>query len=552
MKFHVLQQTISGAKLVPKDIDIVYRGSRAFAKFPYNPKLVKAIKTFEGASWDPDNKLWRFTHPDKSARNRYRMKFFANELTKQEKLRQFYDEDAVLPDGLFQHQDDCIRTLIAQSHIAAHDLGLGKTRSTIETLKLSNPKYLAPGYTWIICPRVVKQVWRHELRKWGYPTTPKILTNSYQAIEEAMNRAQFWPKILVLDESVAFKNPGAKRTQLIKQVAEKAEQVYLLTGIISPKNPSDWWMQAELVCPGYLPFKNQQHMLYEVGHVEQEAGYPRVTGWKKDVLDQLRPQLKRIAHIRLKEDCLDLPEQQFTKIYAEPSESTLARCRDIINNTAQPRMKLRQISDGFLYTHADTDTDDEGPYHVDNRAKVEALRDYMSTYEHNRVVVFAAFKVSIDMICELFLDLGWGVIRVDGRGSAGYFKVGGNDLEGAAFARHLETNPTMETFQNEENKLLTSRPIAWVANPATARYGLTLTASPVLIYYSNTEDYDHRGQSLGRNHRIGTKGSLAVDIIHTPIDEMILESLEIKESLDNYTKGRLVDEYAVRRFESLD
>ena len=70
----------------------------------------------------------------------------------------------------------------------------------------------------------------------------------------------------------------------------------------------------------------------------------------------------------------------------------------------------------------------------------------------------------------------------------------------------------------------------FVANPATAGYGLTLTEANTVIYYANDFNLETRIQSEDRCHRIGQRNTVTyIDLItERSIDEKIVKSLRDK------------------------
>ena len=78
-----------------------------------------------------------------------------------------------------------------------------------------------------------------------------------------------------------------------------------------------------------------------------------------------------------------------------------------------------------------------------------------------------------------------------------------------------------------------------VANPKTGGYGLTLTASHTVIYYSNNYDLEIRLQSEDRVHRIGQKSKVTyIDLIaEGTVDERIVQSLRNKINISTQVLG---------------
>ena len=82
--------------------------------------------------------------------------------------------------------------------------------------------------------------------------------------------------------------------------------------------------------------------------------------------------------------------------------------------------------------------------------------------------------------------------------------------------------------------------VAFVGHPKSAGMGLTLTASPVVIYYSNDFDMEARVQSEDRIHRIGldmNRGATIIDLIHLSSDLKVLENLQKKRDLQSLSLG---------------
>ena len=89
-------------------------------------------------------------------------------------------------------------------------------------------------------------------------------------------------------------------------------------------------------------------------------------------------------------------------------------------------------------------------------------------------------------------------------------------------------------FQDRESPLR-----FFVGNPRTGGYGLTLTASNTVVYYSNSYDLEIRLQSEDRAHRISqTKKVTYIDLISEgTVDEFIVKNLRGKINLATKVLG---------------
>lgn len=162
--------------------------------------------------------------------------------------------------------------------------------------------------------------------------------------------------------------------------------------------------------------------------------------------------------------------------------------------------------------------------------KIDALLEILDEHEDvGRLVVFAGFTGSIDIVCDTVKKAGWEVIRVDGRGW--HSTIPGN------------APALLEAFQGEQEK---HPKVVFVGQPGAAGLGLTLTASPTILFYSNDFNSESRLQAEDRIHRPGmnkTRGATIIDLIHLPSDEYVLENLKKKKDLQSLTLGDLKEAF---------
>ena len=88
----------------------------------------------------------------------------------------------------------------------------------------------------------------------------------------------------------------------------------------------------------------------------------------------------------------------------------------------------------------------------------------------------------------------------------------------------------------------------FVGNPKTGGYGLTLTCSHTVVYYSNDYSLEVRMQSEDRAHRIGQEDKVTyIDLIaEGTIDEKIVKALNNKIDLASQSYGRRSQENFIR------
>ncbi len=304
-----------------------------------------------------------------------------------------------------------------------------------------------------------------------------------------------------------------------------------------------------------------------------------------------KPSKNEVAHLHkrmtglsifvLKKDCLDLPDKVYDIIRCKPSRAILNAASAITaksTSTVAAMTLLRELSDGFQYTKIPNGTqpcsnckgtglereyvpvtdeagnpvfdEDGNPQMLDANEMVEcghcggsreetrydvqtvqlpcpkedALKSLLEEYEDvGRVVIYGGFTGTIDRITSICGPQQWEIIRVDGRGW--HTTIPG-----------LKRDTDMiSAFQSKD-----PRKIAFVGHPGSAGMGLTLTASPVIIYYSNDFNAESRIQSEDRIHRAGmdsARGARIIDLIHLPSDEQVLHNLKAKRRLQAITMG---------------
>lgn len=297
----------------------------------------------------------------------------------------------------------------------------------------------------------------------------------------------------------------------------------------------------------------------------------------EDQVSFLYQRMKGLVTVQFKKDCIDLPEKTYEIIKLEPTQKILRLAKMVQKmspTTIKALTQLRELSDGFQYQEVKTGNKItctkcngnkiiEDFVHVDNPdfnlteedikagkaikielgcdrcgskgeipevvrkpmqvqcPKEDALKDLLEEHEEvGRIVIYAGFTGSVDRCVGICKDAGWNIIRVDGRGWW-------TDIE-------IKKPDHLELFQD---KLEEYPKIAFIGQPGAAGMGLTLTASPTIVYYSNDFNAESRIQSEDRIHRPGSRGARIIDLVHLHTDELVLENLKKKRKLQSLTLG---------------
>ena len=331
--------------------------------------------------------------------------------------------------------------------------------------------------------------------------------------------------LMVIDESTTIKNPSAKRTKNILKLSTQTKYRRIMTGSPVTKNPLDLYSQCEFLSPWLLDFTSY----YAFRNRYAEMKTMHVRGRSIQVVDkfknlgELSEQLKGFSYRVLKEDCLDLPEKNWTKrqitltpdqrkIYNQMKETALA----VLNGKQATTMtvltqlmRLHQITCGHF-------TADDGTIQRIDNNRANELMDILSEME-GKAIIWAHYQYDITSIIKE-------IVKVYGPGSVvDYYGLTPQD----------ERDSNRKKFQSDPKCRFL------VGTPSTGGYGLTLTAANTVIYYSNGYDLEKRLQSEDRAHRIGQKKNVTyVDIIaEDTVDEKIVKALRDKINVASQVLG---------------
>jgi SNF2 family DNA or RNA helicase len=339
------------------------------------------------------------------------------------------------------------------------------------------------------------------------------------------------------------------------------------------------WLDDENKCAVCGKFKDE-------GDHDLDSAYEYHRFQKsRNEISFLYERLKGLVVVQMKKDYLsELPEKIYKRLYCQPSQDML-NALEIIKAKSERAIQAltlsRELSDGFQYRETEGplakcvlckgsgkidasiappldddgtewDYSDDDPVLEDEDTvecpncdgkgqaprqirvaeriscpKDDLLVDLLEEHEDiGRIVIYAGFKDSVDRCVSLCLTEGWNVIRVDGRGFWNNLSL-------------VKSEDMLEYFQNRENPK-----IAYVGHPRAGGMGVTLTASPTIVYYSNSFDGEARFQSEDRIHRPGAdlnKGCTIIDLIHLETDEYVLDNLLKKRNLQDLTMGQLIE-----------
>lgn len=264
---------------------------------------------------------------------------------------------------------------------------------------------------WRLCEICGKLGMHHRYEDHKLVDTRQILPrfDTYEGLKKII---ETWPsgsaafKCVIMDECSRVKTWTAQRTQAAAHLANSMRTehdrkciICLMSGTPAPKDPGDWWSLCEIVRPGFLREGTPEKFRRRLGLIKQYEGagggsFPKLITWwdnedkcqecgkfenepehefinmtekwyhayRKSINEvyKLYERMKGLVIVKLKKDCLQLPEKIYKRIICKPTPSIL-RAASLIMKTASSTIKgltlVRELSDGFQYKEVELGTE---------------------------------------------------------------------------------------------------------------------------------------------------------------------------------------------------
>lgn len=365
--------------------------------------------------------------------------------------------------------------------------------------------------------------------------------------------------------------PNIYRLRERLSIVEQRES--LLTGGVYPHIVT--WLDDERKCKICGKTDKEHALGADHAHVPSE-----------NEVAKLHKRMSGLVLVKFKKDCLDLPDKIYETIRVKPTPSILRMAKHIslmARRTIESLTLLRELSDGFQYKLIDGDKktctackgkgkistpvpiEDVDPFepldikeedfeedvidcpacfgtgeqiikqrgvdHVGS-PKDDIFKELLDEHsELGRFVVWAGFTATVDRLVDMAIEAGWNVLRVDGRGYAGFDT---NRMP-------LDSNMLLDEMDYSHPDKDIDK-LCFVGHPQAGGMALTLTASPTELFYSNSFSGEARIQAEDRIHRAGmdpNTNARIIDLIHLPTDQLVLDNLKKKRRLQSLTLGEV-------------
>lgn len=325
---------------------------------------------------------------------------------------------------------------------------------------------------------------------------------------------------LVVDESTAIKNPRAKRTKfVVRELGGVATVRRILSGLPTPKSPLDLFSQFDFLDwhiighRSWFTFRARYAILrkrFLAGRSFQEVvGYQNV--------EELQERIAPYSFRRTLEDCYDLPPVSYAfrhvemtdeqkRVYSELRDFATSALDETDHVTATlvitQMLRLHQVLCGHV-------SDEMGQVHEIPERRTAELISLLEEYD-GKAIIWASYDWDIQKIAAA-------LAHEYGPGSVARF-WGGNRGTREEEERRFKTDPACRFI---------------VATPAAGGRGRTWDAADLVVYYSSTNDLEHRSQSEERPKAVGKKRPIAyVDlVVKGTVEEKIITALRAKINL---------------------
>lgn len=404
-------------------------------------------------------------------------------------------------------------------------MGMGKTASTLTTIRdLLDSCVISKAL--VIAPlRVANSVWAQEAKEWEHlkDLKFKICTGTeskrlsalhHDADVYVINRenvvwlvdhykSKFPFEMVVIDESSSFKNDKSKRVKAMRKVLPYVHYITLLTGTPSPNGLLDLWAQCYLVDYGKALGRTKTAYKQRFFFQDQYNAYkfiPRGDSQKKieSLISPFTISMETSDYLEMP-DYIELYEEieLAPKVYADYKEFEEKFFIEFQNSEVEAMSaaslanKLLQYCSGAVYI------DEFKNYEVVHDAKLDALEDIIEQNDGENILVAYNFKSDLERLLKRFPN-----------------------------ARVLDKNQSTIDDWNEGNIPLL------FAHPQSAGHGLNIQhGGSMIVWFSLNWSLEYYQQFNARLFRQGQ--TMAVRIIHLVckgcIDERIINVLKLKD-----------------------
>lgn len=359
---------------------------------------------------------------------------------------------------------------------------------------------------------------------------PRILLINIEAMSSVVRARELALEFLAqrrnmnaVDESTTIKNPTADRTKfVVKQLGEFSNYRRILSGLPTPRSPLDLYSQFQYLDEDILGFKSFYgfRARYAVMRSLVLGGRTVQVPVAYRDEDELRAKIEPYSIRVTLEECYDLPPKQYVywDVEMTPEQQKAYDEMKAFATTeiaGQGFVSASQVIVQLLRMHqvlcGHVVTEDKKFVELPER-RTSTLLDRLEEYD-GKAIIWCSYDADIQKVAAA-------LEKKYGAGRPGEF---------TAVARFWGGN--RNSREDEEKKFLHDpRCRFMVATAAAGGRGRTWMNADLVVYYSNTDDLEHRSQSEERPQGVGkTKSVLYADLrVPGTVDVRIIENLRKK------------------------
>lgn len=388
--------------------------------------------------------------------------------------------------------------------------GLGKTASAIVTADIQRQMRIL-----VVAPLTLLPTWRREIQQWSTDPSHAVLGN------RAWDLSQRWTitnpeklatkqgqrlytlewDLLILDESILYKNARAKRTKNVGKLAEQSNNVWMLSGAPVAAYADDLFAQLQVLRPdvftSYTRFRDQWCIT-------------RVTPWATEVVGNRDPEGLRyyLRDLMLSRTAEDLPGML---------PDTLFEVVNVELNPAQIRL-VQDIQSQMAWE------DDEGQV-SDITAHIAQLVRLQQAVSCPRNLGVNDNGAKIGALTGLLKDgvaqlpaLVWVHFRATGEAVSAALETAGYRtgwIHGQTTAEQRER--ALGAFRDGQLNVL-------IMQIQTGKFGLSLTETNSVVFVDRSFSYDDWTQSIARVRRLSSKGKVVPTyVLHGEVTDNLVD-----------------------------
>jgi SNF2 family DNA or RNA helicase len=471
---------------------------------------------------------------------------------------------------LYAHQAECVARMAGRSAFALlMSMRTGKSRCVIEDWQRTHDLRRG-GALLVVAPAGSYRGWERELDQFLDPeireralvatwdsrrgpasiarlfdarscSCPRVLLVNVEAYStvDAVRQASaallqsHAESVMVVDESTTLANyyntgKGSLRAQTMHLLRPMAAQARILTGLPTPKSPLDLWGQFSWLDPTILGFVSYQAFedRYAIIKRLRVGGRHaiRIPVEFRPVIEELwATKLAPWSYRKRLEECADIPEKAYVtrmvgltpeqeRLYREMEATATAQLEPGVFMSAQQRivllLRLHQLCCGWA-------TSEDGTVFAVPELRTRALLDLLQDYD-GKAIVWCSWAHDLQKVAAA-LTQAFGV------GSTTVF-WGGNRGDREAQSDRFKTDPACRFL---------------VATPGAGGRGRDWSEAGLIVYFSSTNNLEHRDQSEERASSVRKRDLVTVVDFQTEgtVEGEIIQAMRRKMDWASITLG---------------